>query len=136
MLYKSKGEIAEVVLPLVEGPACPPTQSGRGFKSEAAPTAAAGAAAAQGPPPAEVPRLPQIRTLSLHVRAPSPLLPFEQGQWRPSEQYRTLRTKLSQHPKQPHLIVISSPESGDGKSVTAIDRKSTRLNSSHLGISY
>jgi capsular exopolysaccharide synthesis family protein len=67
------------------------------------------------------PGLSPIRTLSLRVPAPSPLLPFEKGQWRPSEQYRTLRTKLSHHPKQPHLIVISSPESGDGKSVTAIN---------------
>jgi capsular exopolysaccharide synthesis family protein len=48
-------------------------------------------------------------------------LPFERGQWRPSEQYRTLRTKIGQHPRQPHLIVISSPDSGDGKSVTAIN---------------
>jgi receptor protein-tyrosine kinase len=48
-------------------------------------------------------------------------LPFDKGQWRPSEQYRSLRTKISQHPKQPHLIVISSPYSGDGKSVTAIN---------------
>ena len=121
MLYKSKGEIAAVVLPLVEGHACPPAQSGRGFKSEAAPAAASGAAVAPGPPPAEAPCLPQIRTLGLHVSASSPLLPFEKGQWRPSEQYRTLRTKLSQQPKQPHLIVISSPASGDGKSVTAIN---------------
>src|ERR1019366_2700418 len=121
MLYKSKGEIAEVVLPLVEGQACPPAQSGRGFRSEAAPAAGAGAAVAPGPPPAEAPCLPQIRTLGLHVSASSPLLPFEKGQWRPSEQYRTLRTKLSQQPKQPHLIVISSPASGDGKSVTAIN---------------
>ena len=53
---------------------------------------------------------------------PRPLLPFEEeGQWRPSEQYRILRTKISQHPKQPRLIAVSSPASGDGKSVTAIN---------------
>jgi capsular exopolysaccharide synthesis family protein len=48
-------------------------------------------------------------------------LPFEKGQQRPSEQYRILRTKIGQHPRQPHLIVVSSPAPGDGKSVSAIN---------------
>ena len=71
--------------------------------------------------PEKAPPLAAIRTLSLRLPAPSPLLPFEDGQWRPSEQYRILRTKISQHPKQPHLIVVSSPDPGDGKSVSAIN---------------
>jgi capsular exopolysaccharide synthesis family protein len=121
MLHKSKGKIADAVRPLVEGQTGTPPQVSAGFKSEGAPNVAAGAATAQGPPAAESSCLSQIRTQSLHVPAPSPLLPFEKGQWRPSEQYRTLRTKISQHAKQPHLIVISSPDSGDGKSVTAIN---------------
>jgi capsular exopolysaccharide synthesis family protein len=118
MLYKSKGEIADTLLPLVDGQASPPPV-GAGFKSEGAPVAASAEAA----PASSATAAPgtQIRTLSLRIPAPSPLLPFEKGQWRPSEQYRTLRTKLSHHPRQPHLIVISSPESGDGKSVTAIN---------------
>ena len=120
LLHRSKGEIADAVRPLVDGQACLPPRAGAGFKSEGAPAAAAPDAAA-GSPPVEGPHLSQFRTLSLHVPAPSPLLPFEKSQWRPSEQYRSLRTKLSQHPKQPHLIVISSPASGDGKSVTAIN---------------
>src|ERR1700722_19207109 len=85
-----------------------------------------------GPPPADAqtaresmpdnaPALAAFRTLNLLIPAPSPLLPFEDGQWRPSEQYRILRTKINQHPKQPHLIVVSSPAPGDGKSVTAIN---------------
>src|SRR5450756_765636 len=95
MLYKSKGEkIADAVLPLVDGQASPPRVGG-GFKSEGAPAAAAAAEAALGSAAA----------------AAAPGL----------TQNRTLRTKLSQHSKQPHLIVISSPESGDGKSVTAIN---------------
>ena len=120
MLHKSRGEVAEVVLPLVEGQTCPHPEGGGGFKSEGAATAAAGAAGAGGLP-AEAPSVSQIRRLNLHIPAPSPLLPFEKDQWRPSEQYRTLRTKIGQHPKRPHLIVISSPASGDGKSVTAIN---------------
>ena len=65
--------------------------------------------------------LSQIRTRSLQLAARSPIFPFEDHQKRPSEQYRILRTKISQHPKKPHFIVVSSPESGDGKSVTAIN---------------
>ena len=116
MLHKSKGEIADVVWPLVDGQVLRTPQVDGRFKSEGRP--------ATGEPQAsraEGTCLGAIRTLSLHVPAPSPLLPFENGQWRPSEQYRTLRTKIGQHPKQPHLIVISSPDSGDGKSVTAIN---------------
>ena len=81
---------------------------------------------AASPPPAEpaaaeAAPVTGIRTVRLRVAAGSPLLPFEKGQWRPSEQYRILRTKLGQHPKQPRMIVISSPAPGDGKSVTAIN---------------
>jgi capsular exopolysaccharide synthesis family protein len=72
--------------------------------------------------PADKAALPsEIRALSLGLPAHSPLLPFGDGQWCPSEQYRILRTKISQHPKQPHLIVVSSPTPGDGKSVSAIN---------------
>ena len=71
--------------------------------------------------PIDGPSTSQIRTLSLQLAAGSPILPFESNQKRASEQYRILRTKVSQHPKKPHLIVVSSPESGDGKSVTAIN---------------
>jgi capsular exopolysaccharide synthesis family protein len=63
----------------------------------------------------------EIRTIRLRLPAPSPLLPFENGHGRPSEQYRILRTKIVQHPEQPRLILVSSPGSGDGKSITAIN---------------
>jgi capsular exopolysaccharide synthesis family protein len=59
--------------------------------------------------------------MSLRVPAPSPLLPFDGENQRSSEQYRMLRTKIVQHPKQPRVIVISSPAAGDGKSVTAVN---------------
>jgi capsular exopolysaccharide synthesis family protein len=69
--------------------------------------------------PSESSSIREIRTICLRVPAPSPLLPFENGHGRPSEQYRILRTKIVQHPNQPHLILVSSPASGDGKSTTA-----------------
>jgi len=62
-----------------------------------------------------------IRTLSVQIQPSAPIFPFNDDQRRASEQYRMLRTKISQHFKQPRLIVISSSESGDGKSVTAIN---------------
>ena len=40
MLYKSKGEIADVVRPLVDGQVSPAPPAGGGFKSEVGPAAA------------------------------------------------------------------------------------------------
>jgi len=119
IMSSGKGEIADLVRPLVEveaGPAAPASTE-TSAKADVLETA---------PPEAEVstataPFAGQIRTLNLRVAAPSPLLPFEPGQWRASEQYRILRTKIVQHPKQPRMIVISSPAAGDGKSVSAIN---------------
>ena len=102
ILNGSSGELADLVRPVIH--------------VEQSPTAEAEAPAVAAPlPPAE------IRVLNLRIPAPSPLLPFENGQWRPSEQYRILRTKLGQHGRQPRLIVISSAASGDGKTVNAIN---------------
>jgi capsular exopolysaccharide synthesis family protein len=73
------------------------------------------------PEPAGFPMEPegfQPRTLPLRLMETSPILPF-QDDWRASEQYRIVRTKLIQHPKQPRMIVVSSAGPGDGKSVTA-----------------
>lgn len=120
MLHRGKGEIADLVRPLVEPQA--------GHELHAATEAKSGtgsppedAHAARDERPDKEPALAAFRTLNLRIPAPSPLLPFEDGNWRPSEQYRILRTKINQHPKQPHLIVVSSPAPGDGKSVSAIN---------------
>jgi len=121
MLNRGKGEIADAIRPLVESESVQPaaahavTANGAGLPLKAS---------AQAEPeamPDDTPPLTGARKLSLRLPSPSPLLPFEYGQWRPSEQYRILRTKISQHPKQPHLIVVSSPSPGDGKSVTAVN---------------
>lgn len=113
-LNKDQGEMAELILPLVGGqnpspavPAPPPPVESVPQRTET-------------PLPAELHQA-HIRTLPLRIASPSPLLPFDDGHWQSSEQYRILRTKIGQHPKQPRLIVISSPAAGDGKSVTAIN---------------
>jgi len=111
MLNHCEGGIADIIRPLVESqsvgqpPAPEPIRNG---------DPPAQASAQPSRPVAEA--LPQkaldlaaVRALSLRLPASSPLLPFEEGQWVPSEQYRILRTKISQHLNQPHLILVSSP---------------------------
>ncbi len=130
MLNKSKEEVANVVRPLVDKQtARTPRTNGLSHVAETSPIPATAPVLEkeiqkEGPKEAPAPApacLTGIRTLSLRVPAPSPLLPFESGQFRPSEQYRILRTKISQHPSKPCVIVVSSPAPGDGKSVTAIN---------------
>ncbi len=65
------------------------------------------------------------RTLSLRVSDSSPLLSPDSGDRLAAEQYRMLRTRILQHPAAPSMIVVSSPGSGDGKTVTAINLAGT-----------
>lgn len=71
--------------------------------------------------PSKPPVRPDLLRSHFRIPSPSPLLPFEGKHWHASEQYRALRTKLLQHPRQPRMVVISSPGSGDGKSITSIN---------------
>jgi capsular exopolysaccharide synthesis family protein len=121
MLTKGSGEIADVIRPLVEAPSEEHPHVPTETQSGTASSPKADVQAAPQATPDKAPPLAAIRTLSLRLPSPSPLLPFEYGQWRPSEQYRILRTKIVQHLKQPHLIVVSSPAPGDGKSVSAVN---------------
>jgi capsular exopolysaccharide synthesis family protein len=72
------------------------------------------------PKPAS-PSKADARTVSLKVTGHSPLLPFDTANWRASEQYRTVRTRILQDARQPRTIAVSSAGAGDGKSVTAIN---------------
>jgi capsular exopolysaccharide synthesis family protein len=121
ILNKGNGEIADLIRPLV-GAEPGVAQEARAEDRPAPGPLEGGAEQPAGQaPPAIAPSIGEVRTVNLHVRAPSPLLPFEDGQWLASEQYRILRTKISQHVRQPRLIVFSSPAAGDGKSVSAIN---------------
>ena len=118
---KGKGELADFMLPMVgvQNESSAPCQQGTSESEPAQPVRIANPAPAAPVPDAFFPR--QIRTLRLRIAAPSPLLPFEDNRSHASEQYRMLRTKISQHPKQPRLIVVSSAASRDGKTTTAVN---------------
>ena len=118
LLQKMKGDVPDAVRPLITE--ATPVPGGETDREASQPGPSAPEPPEQ-PAPVEAPELSRIRTLNLHIPAPSPLLPFENSHWRPSEQYRILRTRISRHATQPHSVVITSPDSGDGKSVTAIN---------------
>lgn len=123
-LSKSGADIFELIRPIVDGDYEATAHGGTGTGTAKKP-ASARAQIPNGAAATGESALAQVRTLDPHVPEPSPLLPFESGQWRASEQYRVLRTKIGQHPKQPRLIVMSSPAPGDGKSVSAINLAAT-----------
>lgn len=72
-------------------------------------------------PPAVEARRSSIREIAVRLAGSVPLLPFDKGHSAASEQYRIIRTRLLQHPKQPRMVLISSATPGDGKSVTAVN---------------
>ena len=51
----------------------------------------------------------------------SPILPFDGADPRASAQYRMIRTKVHQDPRQPKILMVSSPMPSDGKTVSAIN---------------
>ncbi len=61
------------------------------------------------------------RIVRLRLSQRTPVFPFDGTDTRTAEQYRMLRTNLLQHELQPRIIVVSSADSGDGKTVTAIN---------------
>ena len=105
ILSSGSGEIADLVRPLGDVAPAPAPQVSE-VPPASVPSGSAGA---------------QFRAVSLRIPAPSPLLPFDGANHRPSEQYRILRTRIVQHLKQPRVIVVSSPAAGDGKSVNAVN---------------
>lgn len=125
MLNRSKGDLADIIRPMVESQAVSesqvPRETDHGSAYTPKPSAPSAREVEPEAPPEKAPVVAVVRTLGLSLPAPSPLLPFEEGQWLASEQYRILRTRISQHPRQPRLILISSPTPGDGKSVSAIN---------------
>ncbi len=98
------------------GESLPPLIAEELAVSEAAP-----AAGHPAPAPQAAARPTSIQAVRIRVPANAPVLPFESAHSRPGEQYRIIRTKILQHPRQPRMLVVSSAGSGDGKTVSAIN---------------
>jgi len=62
-----------------------------------------------------------VRIVPLRISALDPVLPFDNGNPAAAEEYRIIRTKILNYATKPRLIVVSSPTSGDGKTVTSIN---------------
>lgn len=63
----------------------------------------------------------RVRSFPLVVSESSPLLPFDSANLRAAEEYRMIRTRVLQDPRQPRMLLVSSANPQDGKSVTAIN---------------
>jgi capsular exopolysaccharide synthesis family protein len=63
--------------------------------------------------------LSALRTVESKPAETSPLFPFDGRDPRAAEQYRIIRTKILHHPWKPRMIAVSSPQVGDGKSVSS-----------------
>lgn len=59
--------------------------------------------------------------VSLKVSALSPIFPFTEESRAAAEQYRIIRTKVLHHARHPKVIVVSSSDSGDGKTISSIN---------------
>lgn len=116
-LNKAHDELPELVRPLLEGEVPLPTPTGGADE----PLSPASAGPIPRVPPAQDSAGLAVRTQRFRISSPSPVLPYEGGNWHASEQYRILRTKILQSPAKPRMIVVSSPGPGDGKTVTALN---------------
>ena len=131
-LQRTEDTVADLVLPVAaskgasaekqpEAPAAPPPPSGRPGERplDAQQVAAAALSAASGQPMAAAMPPSVYATVKLDPPKNAPLLPLDSAETRAAEQYRIIRTKVIQDPRQPRVLIVSSPELGDGKSITA-----------------
>jgi capsular exopolysaccharide synthesis family protein len=63
----------------------------------------------------------RVRVVTGNARAGSPILPFDGRDPRAAEEYRIIRTKIGQYHRNLQILAVSSPQLGDGKSVTAVN---------------
>jgi len=135
-LRKAEGEIADILPEVLEG-APLPERNAQLHKGRAAPVTqqatdevllkeilgeSENGEPIRGVPQAVIgPRRSAIREVPLHVSASAPLLPYDDTNRAAAEQYRLIRTRLIQHPRQPRMVLVSSGGPGDGKSVTAVN---------------
>ena len=71
------------------------------------------------PPPPSI--IPQLEAARLCLADGVPMLPFDGADPQAAEQYKIIRTRILHHPAQPRSLVVSSAQTEDGKSVTAVN---------------
>jgi capsular exopolysaccharide synthesis family protein len=120
-LNRGQGEIPELVLATIGADSQPVSPAAEivGLHAEEVGQPATAAHCQPLEPPR--PALEAVRMLPVRIALSTPLLPFDNTDPHASEQYRIVRTRIIQHPRQPRLVVITSAGPGDGKSVTAIN---------------
>lgn len=69
----------------------------------------------------QVGNLQELSILQVRIQDGAPLLPFGGESSHAAEQYRIIRTKILQHQLRPRSLVMTSAESGDGKSVSSVN---------------
>ncbi len=69
----------------------------------------------------QVGALHELESIRVNIKEGAPLLPFGGESSHAAEQYRIIRTKILQHGSRPRSLVMTSAESGDGKSVTSVN---------------
>ena len=99
---------------MIPAPPLSPAQAGVPETPAAAPAQVADA-------PQPTPAARSVRRISLAIPASLPVLPFDEHNEIAAEQYRIARTKIVHHPRRPRTIALTSPSTGDGKTVTAIN---------------
>jgi capsular exopolysaccharide synthesis family protein len=113
-LKREQGEVPEIAMDrLLEGQTADEQRPAAAPFVKPVPTPREKAAAVEVPS--------GVRTAPLHVMPTAPILPFDGSHSWAGEEYRLLRTKIIQHPKQPQMMVVTSAGPSDGKSVTAIN---------------
>jgi capsular exopolysaccharide synthesis family protein len=120
-LNRVQGEVSELALATIGTDSEPVSPAARPVEHQAEAVAEIPAGARDLPLDLPEAVLQQVRTLPVRIALSTPLLPFDNTDTQASEQYRIVRTRIIQHPRQPRLIVITSGGPGDGKSVTAIN---------------
>ena len=120
-LNRGQGEVSELALAAIGTDSQPASPAAGTVEHQAEAVTEPPAGAPDLPLDLPEPVLQHVRTLSVRIALSTPLLPFDNTDARASEQYRIVRTRIIQHPRQPRLIVITSGGPGDGKSVTAIN---------------
>ena len=66
-------------------------------------------------------RTSSIRSALVSLGKGAPLLPFDDPSSTAADQYKIVRTKIVQHSLTPRVVLVSSAERGDGKSVSAVN---------------